>query len=196
MKDGGKPLGPDETLDAPGYKPPKKGRFTLVGFMVGVLVVGFLGTIVISSAIQTAEKARWVKTGHLVSDVKLACENFRLEYGQYPWAKPSAADAATIIDGKDVYAELRGLPGAKVNTTQDYLGEVQQRFLKNGVLVDYWGREILFRVNPNGLQAVIWSCGLNGVDETNDGTSPAPAKFPKGYYWFGKGDTGDDITSM
>jgi hypothetical protein len=99
------------------------------------------------------------------------------------------------IDGKEVYAELRGLPGAKLNTAKDYLGEVQKRFLKKGALVDEWGCEILFRVDPKTDQAVIWSCGPNGIDETNDGDSPDPAEFPKGYYWFGKGDTGDDITS-
>jgi len=42
---------------------------------------------------------------------------------------------------------------------------------------------------------VIWSCGGNGKDETNDGDSPDPAKFPKTYYVFGKGDTGDDIST-
>ncbi|HOX04953.1 MAG TPA: hypothetical protein PK280_01015, partial [Planctomycetota bacterium] len=140
----------------------------------------------------------------LLNDARLACENFRLEHGQYPWPKPPAVTRALAADpvadvairGQQVYAEVRGHSGATINTAQDYLGDVRKTFLKNGALVDSWGREIRFRVNFSGLQAVIWSCGPNGIDETNDGDSPDPAKYPKGYYWFGKGDTGDDITNL
>jgi len=42
---------------------------------------------------------------------------------------------------------------------------------------------------------VIWSCGPDGKDDTNDGVSPDPAKFPKTYYWFGTGRKSDDLTN-
>jgi hypothetical protein len=32
-----------------------------------------------------------------------------------------------------------------------------------------------------------------GRDDTNDGESTDPQRKPKTYYWFGKGETGDDI---
>ncbi len=90
------------------------------------------------------DEGKLLPTTSLVHDLRLACENFRLVNGQYPWGAPPAVTATSEIAGK----------------------------------------------------AVIWSCGPNGVDETNDGKSPDPAKYPKGYYWFGKGDTGDDITNL
>jgi len=72
---------------------------------------------------------------------------------------------------------------------------VKKRWLKNGTLVDNWGREIMFRVDPEKLAPVIWSCGADGKDDTNDGVSPDPAKFPKTYYWFGTGRKSDDLTN-
>ncbi len=188
----------DETLDAKPYEPPRKRRFTLISFMVGVLVVAVLalGLLVFKTLRRTTAHGPRVTVGFLITDVRLACENFRLETGRYPWVKADEVTAATEIDIRDVYAELRGLPEAKLNTSQDYLGDVRKRFLRDGMLVDLWGHAIMIRVDPKTGQAVIWSCGPNGVDETNDGGSPDPAKLPKGYYWFGKSDTGDDITTL
>lgn len=118
-----------------------------------------------------------------------AVESYRLDYGSYPWPKPGEVTATTEIRNPDVY---RALAGGK----NDYLGEVPRRQLKNGVLIDTWGRPLIFRVNPESKSAVIWSCGENGRDETNTGPSPDPEKLPKTYYYFGGGKTGDDITNL
>jgi len=77
----------------------------------------------------------------------------------------------------------------------DYLGYLPKQSVKDGAVVDSWDHEIMFRVNPKDGFAVIWSCGPNGRDDTNDGVSPDPVKFPKTYYWFGTGEKGDDITN-
>ena len=189
----------DETLDAKPYEPPKpkrqleKSLLILALVLPALLIVG-MGVLLVFGKATTGSIS--VPIASLVQELDLACNNFRLENGQYPWAKPDSVTATTEIRCKDVYIELRGLPGAKINTTQDYLGEVKKRHVKNGTLVDPWGHEIMIRVNPKDGSPVIWSCGKNGKDDTNTGTSPDPVKFPKTYYWFGSGSTGDDITNL
>jgi len=189
---------PDETLDFPAYEPPKPGRLTFVVLMIAISVVllasaAFLGTWALLS--RKGPGSHKVPTVTFVLELGLACENFRLENGRYPWAKPDSVTASTEIRGRDVYVELRALPGAEINTTQDYLGEVPKRLVKNGAPVDIWGREIMFRVDPKTGKPVIWSCGRDGRDDTNDGPSPDPAKFPKTYYWFSTGQKSDDLTN-
>jgi hypothetical protein len=135
-----------------------------------------------------------VPTWNLVRNLRAACVGFQLDNGQYPWPKPESVTATTEIKGSDVYVELRGLPGAMINTNHiDYYGVVDKRRVKNGAWVDQWGHEIMFRVDPGTLEPVVWSCGEDGKDDTNDGVSPDPAKFPKTCYWFGTGKMSDDI---
>jgi hypothetical protein len=188
---------PDETLDAPGYQPPRPRKLTAFGVMlITIAVITPVIALVIGIVLPNSRhKSICRQTASFVAELDLACENFRLENGQYPWAKPSEVTAATEIRGKDVYVELQGLPGATINTSQNYLGEVKKRQVKNGTLVDNWGHEIMFRVDPEKLTPVIWSCGPDGKDDTNDGVSPDPAKFPKTYYWFGTGRKSDDLTN-
>jgi hypothetical protein len=129
----------------------------------------------------------------LTKELDLACGYYRTVHKQYPWAKPDEVKPNAAIDPVKVYAELTGGPGAVLNTTQDYVGQVSSRVKKNRTFVDHWGRAIQFRVNPQTSEPVIWSCGPNRRDETNDGDSPDSQRKPMGYYWFGKGDFGDDI---
>jgi len=186
---------PDETIDAPTYKPPKRTKSWVIELtLTATTIVALILTVVFCFS-RRNKPSLVIPTRSVILELNLACDNFRLENGQYPWAKPDSVTATTEIRGKDVYVELRGLPGAKINTTQDYFGEVKERYLKNGTVVDTWGHEIMFRVDPATMKPVIWSCGPDGKDDTNDGVSPDPAKFPKTYYWFGKGGTGDDITN-
>jgi hypothetical protein len=128
------------------------------------------------------------------------------------------------IKAYNVYAELKG-QGGSVNTSQDYLGNIPSQFVKDlgdgNTLVDLWEQEFKFRVNPDGLSPVIWSCGENKVDDTNfedyfidnetgkyDYTPPdRPAmcaeganfenKYPRVYYYLGDGTSRrDDIGSL
>jgi len=189
---------PDETLDAPTYKPPKRTKSWVIALTVTATTAVALILTVAFGFIGWNKPNLVLRTRSVVDELDLACSNFRLENGRYPWAKPDSVTATTEIRCRDVYVELRGLPGAKINTTQDYFGEVKERYLKNGTVVDTWGHEITFRVDPATMKPVIWSCGRDGKDDTNDGVSPDPAKFPKTYYWFGSGSTGrisDDITN-
>lgn len=129
-----------------------------------------------------------VRTNMVVMEAGLACINFRLEFEKYPWdAKDNAGGE---IDPEQVYAELSG-QGA-INRQIDYTKRLSAS-VKNGKIVDIWGKELLLRVDPATGGPVIWSCGPDGVDNTNDGASSDPAKKPKTRWWFGEGDTGDDI---
>jgi hypothetical protein len=116
-------------------------------------------------------------------------------YGQYPWPRSHQVSPWTVIRAEDVCAELIGLPDAKLSGSgSGWDGrQLLSTPIENGVFVDRWKRPFRFRVDPKTLRPIVWSCGANGVDETNNGESPDPVNKPKGYYWYGTGDTGDDI---
>jgi hypothetical protein len=178
-----------ETLDAKPYEPPKRGIRIVPVLVIAVAAIILLALVKVERHIDHPHPG----VRPMLQQLFRACENFRLDNGQYPWPKPNEATPTTVISVRDVYIELRALPGAKINTTLDYLGEVHKDFLKNDTLVDPWGHEIMIRVDPEKGTPVIWSCGKDGKDDTNTGTSPNPIKFPETYYWFGLGNTGDDI---
>jgi len=189
----------------------------IIGFAVMILgaMMGFAGTRGPSASMQrhpptssperitppsvpqaSTAKAGSADAAYLVRELELQLASYRLEQSRFPWAKPAEVSESTVIDAAQVCAELRGdKTKATINKTQDYLKGIPLKFIKDGRIVDPWGNEIRFRVNST-LDPVIWSCGPDGKDDTNDGVSPDLKKKPQGYYWFGKGDTGDDITNL
>lgn len=184
---------PDETLDFPPYQPPKcpprQGRFALI--VVVLLVIGFGLYYTWGFLRSNWIVDPWPDRHFHIDRLQVACAGYRLDNGTYPWPLPSAVTPTTTISTGEVCAILRGERGGN----QIYLGDIPKKFLRNGTVVDRWGHEIMIRVDPATMKPVVWSCGPDGKDDTNDGESPDPAKFPKSYYWFGKGDTGDDIVS-
>jgi hypothetical protein len=183
MDDGAKTPGPDETLDAPVYEPRRK-RLPILPIVVTVAAAAILVFVLKVERVGVREPPNIRFT---IRHLTFACEAYRDRTGECPWPPPPRVQADTTISTREVYAALLGLP-------VPLLDGMPKEFVKDGTLVDHWGRELMIRVDPKTRQPVIWSCGLNGIDETNDGDSPDPTKFPKGYYWFGKGDTGDDIS--
>ncbi len=184
-----------EEKAAPGGK--KSGSKKVLVIVLGCLGMVVLVVVLVALIVGVLGPQRGshpVAVSSLVKELELAGMNFRLEYGRYPWAKPGEVTAATTIDPRQVYAELKGR--GKINSIQDYLGKLPEEFLKDGRIVDAWGNPIQFRVNPDSLEPVVWSFGPDGKDNTNDGAAPDPEKQPKGYYWFGAGDTGDDIINL
>ncbi len=135
------------------------------------------------------EATERLRTNIVVKETKLACGNFKLEFEKYPWDGKDSAGGE--IDPEQVYAELSGR--GTINRRYNYMKKLSKDSVKNGRIVDLWGNELLFRVDPATGDAVIWSCGPDGTDDTNDGASSDPAKKPKTRWWFGKGDTGDDV---
>jgi len=192
------PVKLDETQDAQPYEPPKRQRRNrrLLAW-IGLVVLAFvLLAIFLFSGGTSISCPGKSPTAVLVSNLHAACVSYERMNGLYPWPQPYSVTATTEIKGSDVYVELRGLPGAKINTHHlDYLNVKDKRLEKNGAWVDQWGHEIMFRIDPETLEPVIWSCGPDGKDDTNDGVSPDPAKFPKTYYRFGTGKGSDDITN-
>jgi hypothetical protein len=169
-----------------------------IGLFVATASVGLLVAVVLILLLFGGghRVSRKMPVQSLATELRLACANFHLEYGRYPWALREEITGSTTIDCRQVCTELRGLPGASINKAKrDYVGALQSKFVKDDLVVDTWGRPLEFRVDPKTGEPVIWSYGRNGKDETNDGESPDPKKKPKTYYWFGKGDFGDDIVS-
>jgi len=200
--------------------------FTLIELMVVVAIIGILIGILLPVLGAVRRRARRVQIHSLVKECELACGNYRLEYHQFPWVPPTQVKPK-MLAGKDdeveikthnVYSELKGL-GPNVNTRQDYLGSVKSQFVTDlgsgKTLVDRWGTEILFRLDPDGLEPVVWSCGANKVDDTNfheyfagettkyDYTPPAvhddykdADAYPRIYYYLGDGSSRrDDIST-
>lgn len=198
--------------------------FTLIELMVVIAIIGILMGILLPVLGAVRRKAQKVQVHNMVHECELACANFRLEYNQNPWMKPTSfrkeaaggADAVTIKTYQ-VYQELKG-QGGSVNTSQDYLGKVPTKFSKlitlpdssqAKTLKDIWEQELTFRVNPSGGDPVIWSAGANKTDETNDGDIPTgaeawkdsddnelSAEVVKAYFYYPTGDTGDDLTNL
>jgi type II secretory pathway pseudopilin PulG len=170
--------------------------------LIVICILGILMGILFPTIAAIINKGYYARTGGLINKCRVACEHYRNDLGEYPWLKSSEVKkkmaaglpAQVEIRTVDVLAELRGR-GTR-NKKTDYLAGLEGRFARDlgsgPTLVDAWGREIFFRVNPDGMEAVIWSTGRNGVEETNDGTSPDPVRLPKIYYIFTNGDTGDD----
>ncbi len=201
--------------------------FTLIELMVVVAIIGILIGILLPVLGAVRRRARNVQIHSLVKECELACGNYKLEYNQYPWARPTqvkpkmlAGDADEVeIKTPGAYSELKGL-GPNVNKLQDYLGKVQNKFLDDlgdgTTLVDIWGSEIKFRMDPDSLEPVVWSYGENKVDDTNfhnyhagetakyDYTPPVPEseytdanKYPRIYYYLGDGSSRrDDIGTL
>jgi len=149
--------------------------FTLIELMIVIAIIGILVGLLLPALNAIREKAQRVQVVNLVREASLSCEAFRLENNQYPWTKPTAVKADTEIKGEDVYSELRAGAEALVNTTQDYLGEVPRKYIRQedvsgkprDRLKDIWDQDLKFRVNPNTLAPVVWSRGRNKVDDTN-----------------------------
>jgi prepilin-type N-terminal cleavage/methylation domain-containing protein len=195
----------------------RNSGFTLIELMVVIAIIGILIGILLPVLSAVRRRARNVQIHSLVKDCELACGNYRLDYNQQPWTRPTEVRALmeagtpekVEIKTPAVYSELKGL-GPNVNKLQDYLGKVQSKFIRDlgdgDTLVDMWEREIKFRVDPDSLEPIIWSFGENKVDDTNfqnyfDGetskynyTAPAVPdaytdgnKYPRIYYYLGDG---------
>jgi prepilin-type N-terminal cleavage/methylation domain-containing protein len=195
----------------------RRGAFTLVELLVVITVICILMGMVTSGVVVAMRKAEETRIRTLVTFLRPPCERFRDDHGSYPWTSPEKVTATTVIDPAAVYAELRGLPGATMNPSIDYLKALDPRFVKTVAgkprLQDGWGADIVFRVDPQNLKPVIWSRGWDGVDDTNFEDPPAkytrytppgpppafsnPAKFPRAYYYLGDGRSrADDLSSL
>lgn len=176
--------------------------FTLVELMVVITVICILMAIAVPIVSAAINRSRAALTVSLVGLLQQACAKYEAAYQRYPWLKAAevrekmAAGKADEVEIKTtgVYAELSGRGAA--NRTESFLAGVPGRCVKDlgsgRTLVDGWGREIKIRIAPDSGEIVIWSFGRDGKDETNDGASTDPARFPKIYYCFGSGGTGDD----
>jgi prepilin-type N-terminal cleavage/methylation domain-containing protein len=185
--------------------------FTMIELMVVITIIGILLGIVLPVLIAVRKRAQRVQTISLINECSLASQNYLMEYNQYPWMKKplivtkmnAGLQDEVEIKTYRVMAELTG-QGGEVNKTQDFLGAVSGKFINEipvgtdtvRTLVDSWQTELLFRIDPTGGEPVIWSCGENMTDDTNDGTTTDAIKYPQIYYYFGNAGEGDDLGTL
>ncbi|HOX04981.1 MAG TPA: type II secretion system protein [Planctomycetota bacterium] len=195
----------------------RRRAFTLIELLVVMSIICLLMGLVFGVATAVKRKSENLQVIALLGSLKTGVEIFQNDFRCLPWTQPSAVGPGTVIDPADVYAELRGLPGASINRTRDCLEGVSPRAIKvvNGRprLQDPWGSDIVFRVDPRGLRPVFWSRGRDRVDDTNFEDPPAsytdyapppppaaysdPLKYPRAYFYLGDGRSrGDDKSSL
>jgi len=144
---------------------------------------------------QTIKKDKRLIARGLVQGLSLALDTYRDTYGSYPWPQPGEVSPTTTIDPILVYRALTGGGASRPEGSTDLrIHEVRPCYVRKEMVTDGWGNPIRFRVSPSTYKAVVWSCGPDGEDDTNDGSSRDP-KQPQSYYCWPKGDTGDDIVS-
>ena len=177
--------------------------FTLVELLVVISIIGILVGILVPAISHAISEATRLRAQAVLDKCSAALGMYRNDHSGLPWTKAaevkalmSAGKAAQVeIKTSAVLAELRGR--GSLNKTADYLSGLESRHVQDlgagPTLVDAWGREIRFRVDPATGEPVVWSVGPNGVDETNNGVSPDPVGQPQIYYVFTVGKGGDDL---
>ena len=109
-------------------------------------------------------------TGHMIAQLVVAMENFKIDYNQYPWpndAPPPVTSMADILrEFMPTDPRLTKGKSPVINVARETYLEIPEKHVKNGTLADPWGNEYLI-VYVKG--PIIWSQGPNGIDETSDG---------------------------
>jgi prepilin-type N-terminal cleavage/methylation domain-containing protein len=179
--------------------------FTLIELLIVICILGILMGMIFPIISTVMRKQAEGKARALVEVCKNACEAYRGDVNVYPWTKPvdvkrhmqAARPDLVEIRTRDVYLELAGRGSRK--TGVNYLNGVPPAMIRDlgggETLVDPWGREIIFRVDPKTMRPLVWSLGENGRDETNDGATGDPVAMPKIYYLYGQKGPSDDIPS-
>ncbi len=148
------------------------GSNIVLAIVGGCLLVVFLvvvaAVVLVGIGSRTKNKATIIQTRVLVKELDLTLANFRLEYNRHPWptAQPGQSPG---IDPQAVYQEISGGPNARINKQgMNYVGRLQSKLLRNGVIVDHWGSPLEFSLDPKTQEPVIRSNGPDGVSGTAD----------------------------
>jgi prepilin-type N-terminal cleavage/methylation domain-containing protein len=182
----------------------QKPAFTLIEIMIVVSIISILVGILLPIISIIRKKAQITATKVAVNVCHVGCAKFSNDHQRFPW--PRQVELQAILSGAapedgalvtyKIYAELRG--NGTLNSTVNYIVGLKPRFIGkttdgHETLVDWWGRELQFRVSPQTNEVVVYSLGVNGLDETSDSPSPDPASKPSSYYLYTSGNYGDDI---
>lgn len=122
--------------------------FTLVEMMVVVVIIGILGTVVVTSAMYWADKAKINATKAQINEIKTALAGFRLETGRYP----------TTSEG--IQALVQRAPGFKGDWPKEgFLPEMPK---------DAWGGELVYVCPGANRSFDIISYGADGKEGGED----------------------------
>ena len=142
--------------------------FTLLEVLVVIAIIVFLFTLIATVATKVRDRARMSRTKALVKRIHTVLDAYRAVYREYPsggplypdtWPSPYVA-TGVVLDKSIVYRGL-GLEDGTFNR-EDFDQAT------GNIFVDPWGHPLRYRkVAPT--QMLVWSYGMNGVDEIGPG---------------------------
>ncbi|MCX7803755.1 MAG: type II secretion system GspH family protein [Planctomycetota bacterium] len=187
-------------------RPVRRG-FTLVELLVVLGIIAMLMGLILGVVSMVKGEAKKTEMATLLYDMAQACEQFKIQYNQYPWP-PLKADW-DAIEMKKVAKELDpandklypdfNLDDAekdytkltfRINRSKISFLKIPDKFLdpKDGKFIDIYGEEIQIRLDPTSGTPVIWSKGMNKKDETSPCYDPVAKKWTSQNF-------GDDIVN-
>ena len=146
-----------------------QAAFTLIELMVVIVIIAILVSIGVGVVNGIITKARIAKTEGLVRMLSFACDDYRLDFDQYPQGQDSRALHQALGSPRRIIQNRTA--GANISTPKGPLIEFRAGMLEKGApsttpppasaIIDAWDQEIHYaRPGINNKKGVdIWSDG-------------------------------------
>lgn len=156
--------------------------FTLLEVLTVISIIVILATLALPAIAGIRKKAYINQTSALCHQVALACRDYMLEYGAWPIMDEApyndteqpgvsfevSANMVRMFLGEDIKPTTK----SEGNRRKIVFMEIAPKFLKNGKLVDRWGKPILVKFDADfnnyitidgvgalNIPVAVWSAG-------------------------------------
>ena len=149
----------------------KKKKFTIIELLAGIIIIVILVSLTAGVYSYISTKAKNDRTEALIKKLELAMQSYKLDTGYY--FQQSDPGSLTInVDDTEFLKHI------------DYSQMDNGKEIRNGVVVDAWGNEIIYEC-PGSHNTTMFDLGSKGKDGLYGNTGNA-AQF----------GTADDITNF